>query len=102
MWTTSTAFVALCCLCLAAAYAYASSDAASTSSPSSASYQWGTYRPNVYFGVRARHGSSPLFGLLWAGPFDDAQLSLESIRHDAEERDQITKSAPSVTAWTFP
>ena len=53
-------------------------------------YDWGTYRPNVYFGVRARHGSSPLFGLLWGGPFDDFR-HLETLRHDAEERDHVTK-----------
>jgi hypothetical protein len=57
-------------------------------------YEWGTYRPNVYFGVRARHGSSPLFGLLWGGPFDDFQ-HIETLRHDAEERDHVTKSVTS-------
>lgn len=26
---------------------------------------WGTFRPNVYFGVKARVPKSPLFGIMW-------------------------------------
>jgi hypothetical protein len=26
---------------------------------------WGTFRPNVYFGVKARIPKSPLFGIMW-------------------------------------
>ena len=51
----------------------------------------GTYRPNLYFGIRARSGSSPLFGLAWGGPFEDVN-HFNSFRHDAEERDHVSKS----------
>jgi Glycosyl hydrolase family 63 N-terminal domain len=54
------------------------------------SYEWGAYRPNLYFGIRARNGSSPLFGLAWGGPFDDI-AHINTLRHDAEERDHVTK-----------
>ena len=63
---------------------------ASNGAQPSSTYAWGTYRPGVYFGVRARDGSSPLFGLLWGGPFSDVS-HVEQLRHDAEERDHVTK-----------
>jgi hypothetical protein len=34
---------------------------------------WGTFRPNVYFGVKARIQKSPMFGIMWYDadkPFD--------------------------------
>jgi len=27
--------------------------------------RWGTFRPNVYFGAKARVPNSPLFGMIW-------------------------------------
>ena len=54
------------------------------------SCEWGTYRPNVYFGVRAKCESSPIFGLLWGAPFDVVS-HVQEFRHDAEERDAIDK-----------
>jgi hypothetical protein len=51
--------------------------------------QWGTYRPNVYLGARARVAASPLIGVLWYDA-DDVS-SLQRIRHDAEERDKLAK-----------
>jgi hypothetical protein len=52
-------------------------------------YKWGTYRPGVYFGVRARHPSSPLFGLMW---FDPYQFNpLEMIRHEARAEERASR-----------
>ena len=28
--------------------------------------EWGTYRPNLYFGTRATHPDSPVFGIMWS------------------------------------
>ena len=61
-----------------------------TAQSDASSFQWGTYRPNLYFGVRAKNESSPLFGLLWGGPFDNL-MHVQELRHDAEERDNISK-----------
>lgn len=49
---------------------------------------WGTYRPNVYFGVKRRAADSPLMGMAWLNP--DTEW-WESIRHDAEERDGLAR-----------
>lgn len=54
----------------------------------SPSYRWGTYRPNVYFGVKARVPKSPLFGLLWTDADNKREMK---IRHDCEERDQFQR-----------
>jgi hypothetical protein len=50
---------------------------------------WGTYRPNLYFGTRAKAPNSPLFGMMWwdGGEFEQ----LDNIRHDAENRDGLEK-----------
>jgi hypothetical protein len=51
--------------------------------------QWGTYRPNVYLGAKARVAHSPIIGVLW---YDSDDVSaLQRIRHDAEERDKLSK-----------
>ena len=42
----------------------AASLGADTASGVQAAVQWGTLRPNVYFGVRARTPKSPLIGLM--------------------------------------
>lgn len=69
---------------------------------------WGTLRPNLYAGVRGAYGSSPVFGWAWSCAQHDingqvlagatthmdacsTQAQLEQMRHDAEERDGITK-----------
>ena len=92
--TVRLCFVLLLVVCSGAVIHSADASADASTSPSR--YEWGTYRPNVYFGVRARHGSSPLFGLLWGGPYDDIN-HIEGLRHDAEERDHITKSTRANT-----
>lgn len=49
---------------------------------------WGTYRPNVYFGVKRKSPDSPLMGLAW---FNTDGEWWEKIRHDAEERDSLAR-----------
>lgn len=45
---------------------------------------WGTYRPQVYFGVRARLPRSPLLGLMWLNP------RTGSVRHACEQGDGLS------------
>jgi mannosyl-oligosaccharide glucosidase len=56
---------------------------------------WGTYRPNLYLGVRGLFPTSPLFGWVWSCADVEAGCSAEQqineLRHDAEERDGVTK-----------
>ncbi|KAJ1900334.1 Processing alpha glucosidase I [Kickxella alabastrina] len=49
--------------------------------------QWGTYRPNLYFGTRPRLPDSLLSGLMWFG-LDD-QRNWQSIRHSCELGDNL-------------
>ncbi|KAG8365914.1 hypothetical protein BUALT_Bualt17G0021500 [Buddleja alternifolia] len=46
---------------------------------------WGTYRPNVYFGIRARTPQSLLAGLMWIGVKDGRY----SMRHVCENSDDL-------------
>ena len=46
----------------------------STESPGDVPSLWGTYRPNTYFGVRARLPESPLFGMMWASTAEPLSL----------------------------
>ena len=48
---------------------------------------WGTYRPNLYFGLRTRSPSSPLTGLIWFG-IQDYQ-SIGKARHSCEQDDGV-------------
>lgn len=50
---------------------------------------WSTYRPNVYFGVKAKVPSSPLLGMMWYDPMQPSFL--DSIRHDCDARDELTQ-----------
>lgn len=36
--------------------------------------RWGTFRPNVYFGTKARVPDSPLFGMIWYSPKLDPSM----------------------------
>jgi mannosyl-oligosaccharide glucosidase len=71
-------------LLLAAAYALVG--AAASAPPL---YRWGTLRPNVYFGMKARVARSPLFGLMWYSP--DSVDNLDKLRHDCDERDHLSR-----------
>ncbi|KAJ1729388.1 Processing alpha glucosidase I, partial [Coemansia biformis] len=54
-----------------------------------AALQWGTYRPNLYFGVRPRLPESLLSGLMWFG-LDDQQ-NWQRIRHSCELGDNLSE-----------
>lgn len=47
---------------------------------------WSTYRPGQYFGMRMRTPKSLLAGLMWFDP-----QTTENIRHNAQERDGLSK-----------
>uniref|UniRef100_A0A915DUU3 Mannosyl-oligosaccharide glucosidase n=1 Tax=Ditylenchus dipsaci TaxID=166011 RepID=A0A915DUU3_9BILA len=50
---------------------------------------WGTYRSQLYFGLRNRHPDSPLFGLIWyKQPTEQIVRSL-SLRHWCEQGDNV-------------
>ncbi len=53
-------------------------------------YRWGTLRPNVYFGVKARVAASPLLGMLWYDG-DNVESIQNSMRHDCDERDGLSR-----------
>jgi len=48
---------------------------------------WGTYRSNLYFGVRSRSPESPLIGLMWFDAHNP--LTVEELRHSCEESDGL-------------
>lgn len=48
------------------------------------SLYWGTYRPNVYLGIRARTPQSLLAGLMWIG-VKDGQFALRHVCQDSDE-----------------
>jgi mannosyl-oligosaccharide glucosidase len=49
---------------------------------------WGPYRPNLYFGIRPRIPTGPIFGLLW-GSVEDGKLNPQKLRHTCEQGDGI-------------
>uniref|UniRef100_A0A915PYA3 Mannosyl-oligosaccharide glucosidase n=1 Tax=Setaria digitata TaxID=48799 RepID=A0A915PYA3_9BILA len=51
---------------------------------------WGTYRSHLYFGLRTRHESSPLFGMMW---FQQPKMEgqFPQIRHWCEQGDGVAK-----------
>ena len=52
------------------------------------SLKWGTHRPGYYFGLRARHPRSPLFGFMWydAGKYE----SISAARHACQDGDKLS------------
>lgn len=50
------------------------------------SLYWGTYRPHVYFGIRARTPQSLLAGLMWIGVKDGRYF----MRHVCQDSDELT------------
>ncbi|KAI9599740.1 hypothetical protein KEM48_006666 [Puccinia striiformis f. sp. tritici PST-130] len=49
---------------------------------------WGTYRPNLYFGLRPRQPHSLMTGMLWFGT-QDFQSLLVCTRHSCEQSDEL-------------
>lgn len=64
-------FTALVAAVLAAGLSHASSDSAPENDQS---LFWGTYRPNLYFGLRPRVPNSLMTGLMWHGLNDYQSL----------------------------
>lgn len=58
-----------------------------TTSNFSPSLLWGTYRPQIYFGLRARVPNSLLTGLAWYNPQSYAGLS--NLRHECDDADRL-------------
>ncbi|KAF9932232.1 Processing alpha glucosidase I [Linnemannia zychae] len=88
--------------CLLAASSSASAQGADTSfidmhndhataaaATQNSSLLWGIYRPNLYFGTRARLPDSLMTGLMWFGTQDFS--GLKNIRHGCEEGDKLEK-----------
>ncbi|XP_062864317.1 mannosyl-oligosaccharide glucosidase [Trichomycterus rosablanca] len=61
-------------------------DANSTSAAVSPERFWGTYRPQVYFGMKTRSPKSVVTGLMWMRQFSDGELKL---RHTCEQGDHL-------------
>jgi mannosyl-oligosaccharide glucosidase len=59
-WRVSAVVVALLVALVAVVWAHFSGYRSSSLSP-----KWGTYRPNLYFGIKRKAPTSPLLGLLW-------------------------------------
>ncbi|RKF60969.1 putative mannosyl-oligosaccharide glucosidase [Erysiphe neolycopersici] len=51
-------------------------------------YLWGSYRPNLYFGIKPRIPESFLGGLMWARVEDFASVQ-DRFRHTCEQSDEI-------------
>lgn len=52
--------------------------------------EWGTYRPNTYFGIKSKTQKSPVFGLMWMPQFGAAERP-PPIRHWCDQGDGISK-----------
>lgn len=50
---------------------------------------WGSYRSNLYFGLKARSPSSPVFGLMWMTQF--ISQNSPAIRHWCDQSDGLQK-----------
>ncbi|XP_076871767.1 mannosyl-oligosaccharide glucosidase [Brachyhypopomus gauderio] len=61
-------------------------DANSTSAAVSPERFWGTYRPQVYFGMKTRSPRSIVTGLMWMRQFSEGDVSL---RHTCEQGDHL-------------
>ena len=51
---------------------------------------WGSYRPHVYFGMRAREPKSSVFGLMWI-QYLTTNIGRRNIRHLCRHEDRLTK-----------
>lgn len=58
-----------------------------------AKYHWGTYKPNLYFGLKNRRNTSQVFGLMWYGAGEEnyeANRDFNSrLRHDCKMEDNL-------------
>ncbi|XP_075262055.1 mannosyl-oligosaccharide glucosidase-like isoform X2 [Convolutriloba macropyga] len=63
-------------------------DASWTSPTRNSDLFWGSYRPGVYFGMKARSHQSPVFGLLWLVQFDQSRTDF---RHNCDQDLKLPK-----------
>uniref|UniRef100_A0AAQ4QZG0 Mannosyl-oligosaccharide glucosidase n=1 Tax=Gasterosteus aculeatus aculeatus TaxID=481459 RepID=A0AAQ4QZG0_GASAC len=61
-------------------------DANSSSAAVSADRFWGSYRPQVYFGMKTRSSRSIVAGMMWMRQFADMDVNL---RHTCEQGDRL-------------
>ncbi|KAK3687021.1 Processing alpha glucosidase I [Vermiconidia calcicola] len=80
--------VALCSWSVLGKTLTASEETLSINSSRGRPILWGPYRPNVYFGMRARTPDSPLIGLMWA-PLHDGDIVDSDLRHTCEQADHM-------------
>jgi mannosyl-oligosaccharide glucosidase len=50
---------------------------------------WGSYRSNLYFGMKTRTPNSPVFGLMWLTQFDNQMPA--PVRHWCDQGDGLLK-----------
>lgn len=52
---------------------------------------WGTYRPNLYFGLKTRSSNPFLTGLMWHVNQENNPKSFENLRHSCEQGDHMKR-----------
>lgn len=66
------------------------STALASAEPINQALLWGPYRPNLYFGVRPRIPTGPIFGLMW-GAIKNGKLDPRNLRHSYEQSDGLAR-----------
>ncbi|KAL9936545.1 hypothetical protein V8E36_004613 [Tilletia maclaganii] len=94
--STSSAFILTLLLTLAAAATASDSETVQAlhdvdqhAAASNSSLLWGTYRPQIYFGLRPRLPQSILTGLIWFG-LSDYRQALQRVRHECSDQDGMS------------
>ncbi|KAE8216426.1 hypothetical protein CF327_g467 [Tilletia walkeri] len=64
-------------------------DANEQEAAANSSLHWGTYRPQIYFGMRPRAPKSLITGLVWNG-LTDYKQALSRIRHECSDQDGMS------------
>ncbi|XP_062618137.1 mannosyl-oligosaccharide glucosidase-like [Saccostrea cucullata] len=63
-----------------------------TSAKRNSKYFWGSYRANLYFGLKTRSPRSPVVGLMWMKQFPDPRKQgSNKLRHWCKEDDELVK-----------
>ncbi|CAD6885827.1 unnamed protein product [Tilletia controversa] len=64
-------------------------DAAEQEAAANSSLHWGTYRPQIYFGMRPRAPKSIITGLIWSG-LSDYKQAISRVRHECSDQDGMS------------
>jgi hypothetical protein len=78
VWRAPALVTALLVALLAIVWARLGGHISSAPSP-----KWGTYRPNLYFGVKRKAPTSPLLGMLWCVPLSIIQHRASYTQHQS-------------------